>query len=111
MSVQLEIGLESRPLERVSADLVGAGFFCDDRPLRGGPGRLDWRLCGLISERMAAGELTGAAGEVVSRGRMPQDVLFVEPVRRLPYRPMATGKTKNRDVWGRDARRRRQPTK
>ena len=27
MSAQLEIGLESRPLERVSADLVGAGYF------------------------------------------------------------------------------------
>ena len=64
MSAQLEIGLESRPLERVSADLVGAAYFADDRPLRGGSGRLDWRLCGLISERLASGEFTGAAGEV-----------------------------------------------
>ena len=63
MSAQLEIGIESRPLERVTADLVGAAYFGDDRPLRGGAGRLDWRLCGLISERLASGEFTGEAGE------------------------------------------------
>ncbi len=70
MSAQLEIGLESRPLERVSADLLGVGYFADDRPLRGGPGRLDWRLGGLLSERLASGELTGKSGECVL---MPSD--------------------------------------
>ena len=38
-------------------------FFAAERPLRGAAGRLDWRLCGQLSALLAAGRLTGAAGE------------------------------------------------
>ncbi len=73
MSGTLDIELEGRPLDRIEADLAVAGLFSDDRPLRGGAGRVDWRLCGLISELMCAGQLRGERGEAVllpSSGRL-----------------------------------------
>ncbi len=53
------------PLERAEADLLLAGFFSSDRPLRGGAGRADWRLCGKISELVQEGRLSGAEGEAL----------------------------------------------
>ncbi len=64
-SASLCFELDPRPLERLSADVAVAGIFGDDRPLRGGAGRLDWRLCGLVSELLLAGEMKGEAGEAV----------------------------------------------
>lgn len=65
MSATAQIELVHRPLERVSADLVVVGLFSDDRPLRGGAARVDWRLCGLISSLLMNGDLTGQCGEAV----------------------------------------------
>lgn len=65
MSSALRITLESRPLERAEAEIAVAGFFQDHRPLRGGAARVDWRLCGLLSELLMKGELTGERGEAV----------------------------------------------
>jgi len=65
MSAALRITLEGRPLERAEAEIAVAGFFQDHRPLRGGAARIDWRLCGLISELLMAGELEGKRGEAV----------------------------------------------
>jgi len=65
MSAALRITLESRPLERAEAEIAVAGFFQDHRPLRGGAARVDWRLCGLISELLMHGELEGRQGEAV----------------------------------------------
>ncbi len=73
MSVGLVIEIESRPLQRVEADLAVAGFFADERPLRGIAGLADWRLCGLISELLEQGRLRGELGEVIlapSGGRL-----------------------------------------
>ena len=73
MSVGLVIEIESRPLQRVEADLAVAGFFADERPLRGTAGIADWRLCGLISELLEQGRLRGELGEVIlvpSGGRL-----------------------------------------
>ncbi len=47
------------PVDRVPADVVVVGFFREDRPLRGGAGRLDWRLCGQLSGMLSAGWLSG----------------------------------------------------
>lgn len=63
MSLYLEV--QSRPLERARAGLTVGGYFSDERPLRGGAGRADWRLCGLVSRLLADGELSGARGEAV----------------------------------------------
>jgi hypothetical protein len=65
MSAALRITLESRPLERAEAEIAVAGFFQDHRPLRGGAARVDWRLCGLISQLLMNGELEGKRGEAV----------------------------------------------
>jgi hypothetical protein len=61
----LEIGIETRPLERLDCDVLVVGLFEDDRPLRGGAARLDWRLCGQVSELVIEGRISGASGEAV----------------------------------------------
>ncbi len=43
--------------------LAVAGFFNDERPLRGGAARADWRLCGGLSKRILSGDLSGKSGE------------------------------------------------
>jgi len=65
MSPRLQIELETRPFERAAAELAVAGIFRDDRPLRGGAARADWRLCGRISELVLAGDLSGERGEAL----------------------------------------------
>jgi len=62
MKPRLEIGLESLPLDAIEADVVVAGFFAEDRPLRGGAGRVDWRLCGLVSEFLADERIVAERG-------------------------------------------------
>lgn len=61
----LQIRLTHQPLERVEADLAVAGFFADERPLRGGAARADWRLCGGLSRRIEGGDLSGRSGEAL----------------------------------------------
>jgi hypothetical protein len=61
----IEIRLTARPLERVEAEIAVAGFFADDRPLRGGAARADWRLCGGLSRRIESGDLSGKSGEAM----------------------------------------------
>jgi len=57
------VELDDKPLERVPADLVVVGFSPDDRPLRGGAGRADWRLCGELWGLVTSRKLNGALGE------------------------------------------------
>lgn len=59
----LLLELASAPLEAVAAELAVVACFAEDRPLRGGAGRADWRLCGVLSQLVAAGWLRCAAGE------------------------------------------------
>lgn len=73
MSALLRIELETRPVESAEGDLVVAGFFEGDRPLRGAAGRSDWRLCGLVSKALLEEKVVGAPGEeilVPTLGRM-----------------------------------------
>ena len=65
MSAALAIELEMGPIERVRADLVIVSFGSTDRPLRGAAGRAEWRLCGRVSQLIAAGRVAGHAGEAV----------------------------------------------
>ena len=62
MSPRAELGLESHPLDAIEADVVVAGFFLEDRPLRGGVGRVDWRLCGQVSKMLANDEIVAERG-------------------------------------------------
>jgi len=65
MSASAEISLHTRPIERLPAAVAVAGFFADDRPLRGGAGRLDWRLRGRASDLLLAGRISGERGDAV----------------------------------------------
>ena len=65
MSATLTVELDPGPIERTGADVTVVFFFDSDRPLRGGAGRADWRLCGQLSRLILAGRLTGASGEAV----------------------------------------------
>jgi hypothetical protein len=63
MRSALQIAVESLPVERVPAEVVVVTHFESDRPLRGEAGRVDWRLCGMLSDLLASGRLRGAAGD------------------------------------------------
>lgn len=76
----LRIDVDTRPFERVECEVAVAGLFADDRPLRGGVARADWRLCGLLSELVREGRITGRDGECVlvpSAGRLRAPRLFI----------------------------------
>ncbi len=61
----IDLVLTALPLERVASDVAVAGFFTDERPLRGGAARADWRLCGGLSRRIESGDLSGKSGEAM----------------------------------------------
>lgn len=63
MSRELDIDVQGAALERARADLVVVPLFDDERPLQGGVGRVDWRLCGQLSFLVSSGRLTGKPGE------------------------------------------------
>jgi hypothetical protein len=68
MKAAIEVLLTSRPIERVDGEIAVAGFFVDDRPLRSGAARADWRLCGGLSRRIESGDLSGKSGEALLIG-------------------------------------------
>lgn len=65
MTLLLELELGTEAVDRAKVDLVVAGFFADELPPRGPAGRVDWRLCGLISRQLAAERLRGDPGDAV----------------------------------------------
>ncbi len=65
MSGMLDLELGAEALERSKVDLAVAGFFSDELPLRGGAGRIDWRLCGLVSYQILEGRIRGESGEAL----------------------------------------------
>ena len=90
MSASVELCVETAPFERIEADLAVAGFFLDEKPLRGAAGRADWRLCGVVTELVESGRLRGKVGEatlVPSMGRLAADrVLLLGLGRRSSFR-------------------------
>lgn len=90
MSVLLEVCVETLPFERVDTELAVAGFFLDERPLRGAAGRADWRLCGAVSDLIVLGRLRGKLGEallVPSYGRLGAErVLLLGLGRRSSFK-------------------------
>jgi len=65
VSASLTVEIDAGPIERARADVAVVFLFDSDRPLRGGAGRADWRMCGRLSKLLVAGRLTGARGEAV----------------------------------------------
>lgn len=68
MTPAIEVALTPRPLERTQGEIAVVGFFTDERPLRGGAARADWRLCGGLSRRIESGDLSGKSGEALLIG-------------------------------------------
>lgn len=65
MIPSLRVEIAGRPIEQVAADLVAVGCFEDERPLRGAISRVDWRLCGLVSELLEDGHFRARDGEAL----------------------------------------------
>lgn len=90
MSASVELWVETTPFERIEADLAVAGFFLDEKPLRGAAGRADWRLCGVVTDLVETGRLRGKVGEatlVPSMGRLAAArVLLLGLGRRSSFR-------------------------
>ena len=68
MTATIELILTPHPLERIAGEVAVVGFFTDERPLRGGAARADWRLCGGLSRRIECGDLSGKSGEALLIG-------------------------------------------
>jgi len=62
---RLELSLFPGSVVEAPADTILALVPEDERPLRGDAGLIDWRLCGLISEHLRTGYVTGQLGEAV----------------------------------------------
>lgn len=80
MTVTWVIELDVEAPERVRADVLVAPLLEQERPLRGAAGRLDWRLCGHLSEMVRREAFDGSEGEVVlvptvARARAPRALL------------------------------------
>ncbi len=79
MSLALALEIETTRLDHVVVDVLVTPFFACDRPLRGPAARADWRLCGLLSDRLQREELTGKRGEAAlfpTGGRMRAPLLL-----------------------------------
>lgn len=69
-----------RRLDEVSAEVVVACIFEDERPFRGLAGLMDWRLSGRLSRLARSSFVRGAMGEamiVPARPRLPFDKLLL----------------------------------
>ncbi len=56
---ELTVDVRDESLVRVDADCAVVAVFDDQRPLRGGAGLVDWRLCGRLSEALGDEALEG----------------------------------------------------
>ncbi len=59
-------------LDQLKTEALCVPFFADERPLRGVPGLLDWRLCGRISDYLVRGAMLGELGEAVLMPARPR---------------------------------------
>jgi hypothetical protein len=62
---RLQLSLFPGAVTEAPADTIVVLVPQDERPLRGDAGRIDWRLCGRISEQLSSGYVSGVAGETV----------------------------------------------
>jgi hypothetical protein len=59
-------------LDQLKTETLCLPLFTDERPLRGAPGLVDWRLCGRISELLTSGRMRGEVGEAVLMPARPR---------------------------------------
>ncbi len=73
MSAGLILGVSSDAAEIAGAELLIAPWCASDRPPRGAAGRVDWRMCGLVSQLIRDERLTGERDEkllIATHGRL-----------------------------------------
>jgi hypothetical protein len=95
------VELDDKPLEQASADLVVVGVSPDDRPLRGGAGRADWRLCGELWELVTSQKLNGTLGQAAllsAAGSLRSPLLLVLGLGPRAEIVVATWRELGRDV-------------
>ncbi len=63
MSAGLILDVQSENPESIATEILVAPWCSDDRPPRGAAGRIDWRMCGFLSELITEGRISGEAGE------------------------------------------------
>jgi len=77
----MDIILSIEDVDFQECELLVAGFFQDERPLKGTSGLIDWRLNGTISHLVKGGRITGEWQEttlIPSHGRViPPLILFL----------------------------------
>jgi len=71
VSASLRVEVDARPFHRVPADVLLVPFFVSDPPARGPFSWVDWRLCGLLSQKLRSDQidLSNAALLAPSSGR------------------------------------------
>jgi hypothetical protein len=78
---RLELSLFPGSVVEAPADTILVPVPEDERPLRGDAGLVDWRLCGLISEHLRSGYVSGQLGEAAllpgARPLAPSRLLLV----------------------------------
>ena len=74
------VASDLRRLDALKMEALSVPVFEDERPLRGTPGLVDWRMCGLVSRLILRGRLRGTAGEtmlIAARPRLTFEKLFL----------------------------------
>ena len=78
---RLELSLFPGSVVEAPADTILIPVPEDERPLRSDAGRVDWRLCGLVSEQLRSGYVSGQLGEAAllpgARPLSPSRILLV----------------------------------
>jgi hypothetical protein len=78
---RLELSLFPGSVVEAPADTILIPVPEDERPLRGDAGLVDWRLCGLISDQLRSGYVSGQLGEAAllpgARPLSPSRLLLV----------------------------------
>jgi len=77
----MEIILSKERVDVQECDVLVAGFFSDERPLKGSSGWIDWRFNGMLSQLLMENKLTGDWKEttlIPSRERiLPRMILLL----------------------------------
>jgi hypothetical protein len=77
----MEIILSKERVDTQECDALVVGFFCDERPLKGSSGWVDWRFNGMLSRLLMENKLTGVWKEatlIPSQGRiLPRMMLLL----------------------------------
>jgi len=76
----MEVVLSNRNVDTQEAEILVAGFFEDERPLRGASGWIDWRLNGLLSRHLIDKKMMGRWKETIlipSQGRILSPLILL----------------------------------